>query len=171
MSREVLMIATMDGAENCARVIANRAGAQVEVVGNRRLGLAMLRRRSFDVVVVEESLVEADPDWADEVWQQAGLAMPVQVNFAIVGSARLAREVKAALQRRQGEQAVAMRAAVMAVENDLKSTVTGLLLETELALREPEIPPALEPKLRLLVELAGTLRDRLNGRQGRGGKV
>jgi hypothetical protein len=162
MDREVLIVSMTDGAESCARAIASQVGAQVEVAANRRLGLAMLRRRSYDVVVVEESMAEADPDWADQVWELAGLAMPVQVNFAIAGCARLAREVKAALQRRQGTQAVAMRAAVTAVENDLKSTVTGLLLESELALREPEIPPSLEPKLRLLVELAGVLKQRLS---------
>jgi hypothetical protein len=91
------------------------------------------------------------------------MAMPVQVNFAIAGCARLGREVKAALLRKHGEQAVARRNAVIEVENELKSTVTGLLLESQLALREPEIPASLEPKLRHLVELAGTLRERLRG--------
>ena len=123
----------------------------------------LLPRTFLSVVVVEESLAEADAEWADQVWEHAGLAMPVQVNFAIAGCARLGREVKAALQRRQGEQAVARRNALTEVENDLKSTLTGLLLESELALREPEVPASLEPKLRHLVELAGTLREQLRG--------
>jgi hypothetical protein len=135
----------------------------VEVASNRRAGLAALRRAEFGVVVVEESLAESDPEWAEQVWELAGLAMPVQVNFAISGCARLGREVKAALLRKDGEKAVARRAAVKEIENDLKSTVTGLLLESELALREPAIPAALEPKLRHLVELAGALRERLRG--------
>ena len=71
------------------------------------------------------------------------------------------REVKAALRRRDGDQAVARRVAVTELENDLKSSVTGLLLESELALREPSIPATLEPKLRHLVELAAALRQRL----------
>ncbi len=163
MSNDVLIISTMDGVENCARSIAEQVGSRVEVAGNRRLALVVLRRKQFGVVVVEESLAEADTEWADQVWEHAGLAMPVQVNFAIAGCARLGREVKAALQRRQAEQAVARRNAVTEVENDLKSTLTGLLLESELALREPEVPASLEPKLRRLVELAGTLRERLRG--------
>jgi hypothetical protein len=170
VSNDVLIISTMDGAENCAQVIAAQVGAKVEVAVNRRVGLAMLRQRSFGVVVVEESLAEADPEWADQVWEQAGLAMPVQLNFAIAGCARLGREVKAALLRRQGEQAVARRAAAWEIENDLKSTVTGLLLESELALREPEIPASLEPKLRHLVELAGALRERLRTEAGGAGQ-
>ena len=163
MSRDVLIVSTIDGAENCARAIAAQVGARVEVAGTRRAALAVLRSSSFGVVVVEESLAESDPEWADQVWELAGLAMPVQVNFAISGCARLGREVKAALMRKDGEQAVARRAAATEIENDLRSSVTGLLLESELALREPAIPASLEPKLRHLVQLAGELRDRLRG--------
>ena len=163
MSRDVLMISTMEGAEHCAQWIAGELGSKVEVASNRRAGLAALRQAEFGVVVVEESLAEADPEWADQVWDLAGLAMPVQVNFAISGCARLSREVKAALLRRDGEQAVARRAATTEIENDLKSAVTGLLLESQLALNELAVPAALEPKLRHLVELAGALRERLRG--------
>ena len=151
----------MDGAENCARTMAAQLGTEVEVATSRRAGLQALRHEVYMVVVVEESLVEADPVWADLLWSQAGLAMPVQVNFAIAGAARLTREVKAAMQRRDGEQALARRAAAAEIENELKSSVTGLMLESELALREPAGSAMLEPKLRHLVELAGTLRERL----------
>jgi len=166
LTTDVLIISTMEGAENCAQWIAAQVGCHVEVASTRRAGLAALRRSEFGVVVVEESLAEADPEWADQVWGLAGLAMPVQANFAISGCARLSREVKAALIRRDGEQSVARRAAVTEIENDLKSAVTGLLLESQLALREPAIPAALEPKLRHLVELAGALRERLRGSSG-----
>lgn len=157
------MISSIEGAEHCAQWIAGALGLNVEVAATRKAGLAALRRSEFGVVVVEESLTESDPEWADQVWELAGLAMPVQVNFAISGCARLSREVKAALIRREGEQTVARRAAVTEVENELKSAVTGLLLESQLALREPSVPVALEPKLRHLVELAGALRERLRG--------
>ncbi len=163
MSRDVLMISAMDGAEHCAQWIAGELGSKVEVAHDRREGLAALRRAEFGVIVVEERLAELDPAWADQVWQLAGLAVPVQVNFAISGCARLSREVKAALLRREGEQAVARRVAMTAIENDLKSAVTGLLLQSQLALREPAVPASLEPKLRNLVELAGILRERLRG--------
>lgn len=160
------MISSMEGAEHCAQWISGDVGSRVEVAATRKAGLAALRRAAFGVVVVEESLAESDAEWADQVWALAGLAMPVQVNFAISGCARLSREVKAALMRRDGEQTVARRAAVQEVENDLKSAVTGLLLESQLALREPSVSASLEPKLRHLVELAGNLRDRLRGETG-----
>ena len=166
MSKDVLIITAIEGAENCGRVIAERMAINVEIATSRRAGLLALKRKEFGVVVVDTNLVEADPEWADSVWMSAGLAMPVQVNFALSGAARLAREVQSALQRRDGDQAIARRMVATEIENELKSSVTGLLLESELALREPAVAAPLELKLRHLVELAGTLRERLRSASG-----
>ena len=168
MNRKVLIVTTMPGAEGCARAIAERVEVVVEVAQGRKAGLASLRREEYAVVVVEESLAETDPQWADEMWEAAGLAMPLQVSFAISGCARLGREVKAALTRRDGELEAARRTVTAALESELKSSVTGLLLETELALREPSMSAALEPKVRHLAELAVAIRERLRGPAGAG---
>jgi hypothetical protein len=97
------------------------------------------------------------------LWQSFGMAVPVQINFAIAGASRLTREVQAAIARREQQQAVALRAAVSQLESELKSTVTGLLLQSQLALAEPELTPKLTGKLTLVAELAGSLRQRLEG--------
>ena len=159
--QNVLMISMMDGAENCARVLSDQLQVNVELATSRKAGLTALRCGVFGVVVLDESLVESDPAWGNLVWESAGMALPLQVNFAISGSVRLGRELKAALARREGEHQQAWRAATRQLENELKSSVTGLMLESELALLEPAMSPALEPKLRHLVELAGNLRERL----------
>ena len=156
------MITSIAGAESCAASLAGALGVPVEIASSRKLGLSALRRRDYATVIVDESIAEADPAGADLIWKHSGLAVPLQINFALVGCARLGREVKAALARREQEQSLAMRAATSSLENDLKSTVTGLLLQSELALSEPSVPPQLASKLQLMVELAGTLRRRLS---------
>ena len=166
----VLMIAGMKNADVCGREIAERAEVTVEVTTNRRAGLAALRRTSFDVVLVEENLAEADPGWADQVWQMAGAGVAVQVNFAIVSCVRLSREVRAALTRKESARLSARRAVASEIETDLKLSITGLLLQSELALREPELPDALQPKLRRIVELAGALRERIDRRAAQPGR-
>ena len=93
------------------------------------------------------------------------MAVPVQINFAFSGGARLAREVQAAIGRREQQQVMALRAAAMLLENDLKSTLTGLLLQSQLALAEPELSPRVVGKLELMAELAGSLRRRLEQAQ------
>lgn len=160
----VLMIASMQNVDACGQEISKGAGVAVEVATNRRAGLAALRRSSFEVVLVEENLAEADPGWADQMWQLAGAAIAMQVNFAIVSCVRLSREVKAALMRKESERASARRVVTSEIETDLKLSITGLLQQSELVLREPELPDALQPQLRRIVELAGALRERIDRR-------
>ena len=164
--KDVLLIAGIDGLENCAQALAQQIGGVVEFASGRGEGLSALRRRDFAVVVIEESLVEGDAAWADQLWSLLGFGLPLQVNFGISGTVRLGREVKAALARRDGEKAVARRAVATELEDELKSSLTGLLLQSELALREPLVPSSLEPKLRHMVELTGVIRERLRRRAG-----
>lgn len=159
--QSVLMITAIPGADSCASSLAAALGVPVEIASSRKVGLSALRRRDFATVIVDDSIAEADPAGTELIWKHSGLAVPLQINFAVVGCARLGREVRAALARREQEESLAMRAATSNLENDLKSTLAGLLLNSELALAEPSVPPQLASKLQLMVELAGTMRRRL----------
>ena len=165
MKKNVLLIAALAGAEHCARALEQEIDATVEVVEDRAAALKALQSRSYALLIVEEHLVEGDLFWADRVWAAAGLAVPLQINFALSGCARLIREAKGALARQLTEQELARRAALLGIHKELNAAVTGLLLESELALRVDDVPPALEPRLRHMVELAGQLRERLRDTQ------
>ena len=164
--RDVLVITGMEGAANFASALAAQIACPVEVAATRKAGLTSLRRGEYAVVVVEESLVESDPEWADQLWESLGLAIPIQVNFSISGGGRLQREVKSALARRTVQYETALRVAETEVKNELRGSLTGLLLQSELALREPAGSEALGPKLKMVVELAGEIRDKFE-RPGR----
>ena len=71
------------------------------------------------------------------------------------------REVRAALLRREREQALALRAATQVIGGEINTTVTGLLLQTQLMLSEPSLPSALLPKMQQVAQLAGALRQQL----------
>jgi hypothetical protein len=66
-----------------------------------------------------------------------------------------------ALNRRDRERALAREAAAAAIDNELKSTVAGLLLHSQLALADREISAPLAEKLRTVADLAGSLREQL----------
>ncbi len=161
MSQTVLLVTTMSGADNCAAAIGRQLGLSVEVAENRRAALAALRRREYAVMVLDESLVEADPAGAEVLWQQAGLAVPIQVNLGISGCNRVLREVRGALLRRERELSLAMRAAAQILEGEMNTTLTGLLLQTQLALEDPTLAPGTAGKLRQALELAEVLREHL----------
>ena len=135
----ILIVTGIEGARNCAAVVAAQLGMEVEVADGRKAALAALRRREFAAVVVDETMAECDPASAEAIWDHASLAIPLQINFALAGASRLIREIRAALHRREREQSLARRAAAAAIETELKSTVAGLLLHSQLALNGSEI--------------------------------
>jgi hypothetical protein len=157
----ILIITGIEGVRNCSEVLSQQLAMKVEVVEGRRTALATLRHREFAAVVVDESLAECDPAAADAIWERSGLAIPLQINFALSDAARIIREIHAALQRREREQSMALLAATASIEKDLKNTVSGLLLQSQLALSQTGVPTAVAEKLRLVVDLAGTLREKL----------
>jgi len=158
----VLMVSGIEGARNCADVVGKQLGMEVEVAEGRRSALAALRGRQFAVIVLDETIAECDPAAAEAIWDHAGLAIPLQISFALSGAARLVREIRAGLHRREREQLLARRAAAEAIESDLKSTVAGLLLNSQLALSGSEVPAPLADRLRLVADLAGNLRRQLS---------
>ena len=158
----ILMVTGIEGARNCADVVGAQLGMEVEVAEGRKAALEALRRREFLAVVVDETMAECDPSAAEAVWDRSGLAIPLQINFALSGAARLIREIRAARRRREREQALARRAAAAAIESELKTTVAGLLLHSQLALSGSEAASPVADKLRMVADLAGSLRQQLN---------
>ena len=107
MTQSILIITAIANAENCAASLARQLSLPVEIAATRKLGLNALRRREYAAVIVDDSIAEADPDGAELLWKHSALAIPLQINFALLGCARLGREVKAALARREQEQVLA----------------------------------------------------------------
>ncbi len=165
VQHSVLMISPMTEAAAAAASLSKTLGCEVNVAASHRAGLAELRRGDYSVVVVDETTAEANPAATEVLWQSLGRAVPVQINFAFYSGSRLAREVQAAIGRGEQQQVLALRAAAFRLENELKSTVTGLLLQSQLALADPELSPKLTGKLELVAELAGSLRRRLEQAQ------
>jgi hypothetical protein len=158
---KVLIVTGMEGAENCAATLAKLLGLECEAASGRKAAISALKRSEFAVIVVDESIIDTDAAGAELIWEHAGLAIPLQINFALSGAQRLAREIRMALTRGERERALARDAAAAAIDSELKSTVAGLLLQSQLALAEREIPALIAEKLRLVADLAGSLREQL----------
>jgi len=158
----ILIVTGIEGATNCAAAVSAQLKIEVEAVEGRKAALAALRRREYDAVVVDETMAECDPAAVEAIWGRAGLAIPLQINFAVAGAARLVREIRAALHRREREQTLAHRAATAAIENGLKTTLAGLLLQSQLALSVSDVSSPVADKLRMVAELARNLRQQLN---------
>ncbi len=158
----ILIVTGIEGACHCAANLKSALGTEVSTAQGKKDALTNLRKREFEVVVLDETLAECDPAAAEAIWESAGLAIPLQINFALSGATRLSREIRAALRRREREQALARQAAESVLEGELKSTIASLLLHSQIALAGSEASSPVAEKLRTMADLAGNLRQQLD---------
>jgi hypothetical protein len=159
MPTALLLIAPETAALPIAEALRHDLRAEVETTPSRRAALTSLRRNEFALILIDESLATADSASTDLIYQNAGSALVIELNLALSSAARIVRQARSALSRRTQELTQAQTAAAAALHSELNSTLAGVLLESQLALREAS--PAQAPRLRHLVQLASDLRDRL----------
>lgn len=158
-----LIVTGIEGIEATAAALAERLSLTVEVAAGRAAAMRLLERRAYAVVVLDQMLADADPEGAELMWKQAGMAVPMEFSFALAGVARLEREMRGAQARRRREEELAQAAAAASLDAEVKNAVTGFLLESRLALAEEGIPPQVEGRLQALAGMAERLRERLGG--------
>ncbi|SEB45520.1 hypothetical protein SAMN05443244_0610 [Terriglobus roseus] len=161
MEKTVLIVTAIDGAENLARALSREADAVVEIARSRRAALARLRRDPVTVVLLDSSLSEAEITTSEMVWQNAEGAVPLEINLANLGVNGAVRLLRSLLEGREQAEAIGRREATTAVAQELQSTITGLLLQSDLILREKALTPSVADKARQMKELANSLRVRL----------
>lgn len=120
-----------------------------------------LRERTYSAAVIDQFLLETEPEESDQVLEHLGTAYPVYVNFAVTGMDRLLREVRSALHRRKREELAARRAVAEQMNCEMRETLTVMLLSCELAMAVPNVPGLAAEKIRTIDNLARELRLRL----------
>lgn len=129
--------------------------------------IGSLRIQEYSAVVIDQFLLETEPDECDLMLRHLGSAMPIYVNCAISGAERIAREVPSALTRRQREEQAVCRAAEQAMWSELNESVTALLLSCDLALATPSMSAPAAEKIRAVHDLVMQIRSRLDASQAR----
>ena len=159
MSPALLLIAPESAAQPIVEALRTDLRIEVETTPSRRAALTSLRRHDFALILIDESLASADSATTDLLYQNAGSALILELNLALSSAARIVRQARSALARRTQDLATARSAATANLHSELNTSLAGVLLESELALRDAS--PSQAPRLRHLVQLAGDLRDRL----------
>ena len=159
----ILLVTPSVRASECAAALNEGTDAEVVVTDSLARATMLLRANYYQAVVFDQYLLETEPHEWEKTLAHLDTAIPVQVNLAITGKERLVREVRAAMQRRQREEAGARQVAIGKLHSELNDTVTALLLSSELALETEDLPPAAAEKLQSVHELVKKLRRQLEG--------
>ena len=161
MLAPVLLIAPDPAAALLADALRSGLPADIQVGAVSRDLLPILRHEDLGLILLDENLAAADSPTAEALYAAAGIVPVLEMNFAICNVDRVLREVKAALQRRKRNEEKARTAAASSLGNELNGSLTGLLLESQLALRHagPDLSRALHHLIELAAEMRGQLRD------------
>lgn len=158
----ILVVTPVAKVQECADAIQEATQEGVQVAPSLRQALTLLRTQEYSAVLFDQTFEETDPDDSEMALERVGMAIPVHLNFAISKMDRVVREVRAALQRRKKEVKLARQGAQQALRNELKGTVTALLLSCEMALQVPNLQEAAEAKMRAVYDLAQEVRSKLD---------
>lgn len=159
----ILLISASPRAHDYAAAVSQGTGCSIQMAASVKRAAARLKpgAEKFTVVIVDQALVEHDPREVEVLVSRAGTAVPVFVPLAICSPARVLADVRAALARRETESRLADQAARRRLSSELRGDVTAILLSSELALREPALPPRAQEKLKSVVQVAQQMRTRL----------
>lgn len=157
----ILLVTPFAKAQECADAIREATHEEAHAAASLRQALTFLRTQEYSAVVLDQMLLETEPDQGEVVLEHVGTAIPIQVNFAITKTERVVRELRAALRRRKREVALARQGAQQALRNELKDPVTALLLSCEMALQVPDLQDAAQAKIRDVLQLAQEVRNKL----------
>lgn len=146
----------------CAAALEQGTGRRTQVAGSVPQALIRLRNAEYEILAIDQSLLEADFRALDTLLNHSGTALPLYVNLSLHSGERVVREAQVALRRAEREKCTALRTVERDLRNQLRSEVTGILLTSQLALRHPAIPAEVAAKLQLVRDMAEKLRARLH---------
>ncbi len=157
----ILLITPSARGQECADTLNAATGRETHSAQSLQEASTRLREQTYSVVVIDQFLLETEPEESDQMLEHLGTAFPVYVNFAITGMERLVREVRSALHRRAREETAARRAVVEQLRSGMRETLTAMLLSCEIAMSVPNVPDPAADKIRAIDMLARELRVQL----------
>jgi hypothetical protein len=163
----ILLVTAADAASHIAARLQRAIGGTVFVAQNFSDAIAQLRKARFDLVVLDPSVIEAEPYELNTMYAAQADAASLEINLAITGMDRLVAQVQSALRRRERDAAALRTAVVNFLRGELNEALTTILLETGLLLEMPGLPPGATEKLASVHGAAQRIRSLLAG-EGRG---
>jgi len=157
----ILLTTSSARGQECADALHGATGKEIHWARNLQEATSRLREQTYSIAVIDQFLIETEPEEGDQMIEHLGTAFPVHINFAVTGMERLVRDVRSALHRRQREESAARRAVVEQMHSEMRETLTAMLLSCEIAMSMPDVPYPAAEKIRTIDNLARELRLRL----------
>ena len=157
----ILLITPSATGQQCAECLYAETSQETHWAQSLQEAATRLREQPYSAAVIDQFLLETEPEESDQMIEHLGTAFPVYINFAVTGMERLLREVRSALHRRKREEIAALRTVVEQMNSEMRESLTAMMLSCELAMSVPDVPFPAAEKIRVIDNLARAMRLRL----------
>ena len=157
----ILLITPSSRGPECAGCLTAETSQETHWAPSLQAAATRLREQPYAVAVIDQLLLETEPEESDQMIEHLGHAFPVYINFAVTGMERLLREVRLALHRRKREENAAVRTVVEQLSSEMRESLTAVMLSCELAMAVPDVPTPAAEKIQAIDNLARAMRLRL----------
>jgi hypothetical protein len=157
----ILLLTASERAQECATAVQVATGQPTHSANTLYDAMGLLRSNEYDAVLLDQCLLDADPEQGNLLIQHLGTATPVYVNGALAGIERIIRDVRASLTRRKMEVSKARSHAESMFRSELREPLTALLLNCDLLLEMPTLDHTARSKVEIIQEMGRHLADRL----------
>ncbi len=158
----ILLVTRSSRAQELAHRLESDVGDGVSLAASLAEAGVRLTEREFEAAVIDQWMTDQAPEEGEALLSRLALAEPIFLNFGVSGIERVLREVRLKLVRRRRLLMMMRVEMERQLRNEMKGTMTALLLSCELALQAQGLPDTAENKLRTVDELARELCARLS---------
>lgn len=157
----ILLVTPSARGPECAECLFAETSQETHWAQSLHEAASRLREQVYAVAVIDQFLLETEPEESEQMTEHLGTAFPVYINLAVTGMDRLLREVRSALHRRKREESAALRSVVQQLNSEMRESLTAVMLSCELAMAVPDVPSPAAEKIRAIDNLARAMRLRL----------
>lgn len=157
----ILLITPSSRGAECTQRLFAETSQETHWAPSLQDAMTRLREQNYAVAIIDQLLLETEPEESDQMIEHLATAFPVYINFGITGMNRLLGEVRSALHRRKREESAALRTVVQQLSSEMRESLTAVMLSCELAMSVPDVPCQAAEKIRAVDDLARAMRLRL----------
>jgi len=157
----ILLLSPYQNALECAAQIERATQQKVKTIDTVPQALAAVREHEFTMVVADENLLESSPGSVNSMMQRMEMATPIVIDLACQRPEKIAKLVLRTAQRRERETEFLRKQAREELRSEFKSDVTGLLLSSEMVLKNSSLPQPAADRITAVVEIAKRMKARL----------
>src|SRR4030088_1500220 len=105
----ILLITPCARGQQYVDTLQAATGRETHWAQNLAEAATRLRQQTYSAAVIDQFLIETEPEESEQALEHLGTAFPVYINFGVTGMERLVREGRSALHRRKREEISARR--------------------------------------------------------------